>query len=155
MNPTATTIDLATALAERLRGLVISPRHPEYDTARRVWNGMIDRRPTAIARCADEDDVATAIRFAHEHGLSLAVRGGGHNVAGTAVVDDGLVIDLSEMRDVHPDPSGGPCTCEEAPPGATSTASPRRSASQRPGRGLRDGRRRARAQRWGLPPAAP
>jgi FAD/FMN-containing dehydrogenase len=106
MNPTATTIDLATDLAERLRGLVISPRHPDYDTARRVWNGMIDRRPAAIARCADEDDVAAALRFAHEHELSLAVRGGGHNVAGTAVVDDGLVIDLSEMRDVHLDPSG-------------------------------------------------
>ena len=67
---------------------------------------MIDKRPAAIARCADADDVATAVRFAAEHGLPLAVRGGGHNVAGTAVVDDGLVIDLSAMRAVRIDASG-------------------------------------------------
>ncbi len=96
-------IDVAAALAERLAGEVITPHHPGYDAARRVWNGMIDRYPAAIARCADADDVATAVRFAAEHGLSLAVRGGGHNVAGTAVVDDGLVIDLSAMRAVRID----------------------------------------------------
>ena len=101
-----TAIDFAALLAEHLTGDVIAPGHPDYDTARRVWNGMIDRRPAVIARCADGDDVATAVRFAHEHGLALAVRGGGHNVAGTAVVDDGLVIDLSTMRAVHIDPSG-------------------------------------------------
>ena len=93
----------ATSLAERLAGEVITPDHPTYETARRVWNGMIDKRPAMIARCADADDVATAIRFAAEHGLPLAVRGGGHNVAGTAVVDDGLVIDLSAMRAVRID----------------------------------------------------
>jgi FAD/FMN-containing dehydrogenase len=101
-----TAIDLAALLAEHLTGDVIAPGNPEYDTARRVWNGMIDRRPAVIARCADADDVATAVRFAHEHGLALAVRGGGHNVAGTAVVDDGLVIDLSTMRAVRVDASG-------------------------------------------------
>ena len=105
IHPTAPT-DLAAALAERLAGEVIAPDHPEYETARRVWNGMIDKRPAAIARCADADDVATAVRFAAEHGLPLAVRGGGHNVAGTAVVDDGLVIDLSAMRGVRIDASG-------------------------------------------------
>ncbi len=99
-------IDPAPVLAEHLTGLVIGRDHPEYDTARRVWNAMIDKRPTAIARCADADDVATAIRFATEHELPLAVRGGGHNVAGTAVVDDGVVIDLSAMRDVRIDASG-------------------------------------------------
>ena len=67
---------------------------------------MIDKRPAAIARCADAEDVATAVRFATEHGLPLAVRGGGHNVAGTAVVDDGLVIDLSAMRAVRLDATG-------------------------------------------------
>ena len=65
---------LAAALAERLAGPVIAPDQVEYDAARRVWNGMIDKRPAAIARCADADDVATAIRFAAEHELPLAVR---------------------------------------------------------------------------------
>ena len=97
---------LASALAEHLAGEVIAPDHPEYDTARRVWNAMIDKRPAAIGRCADADDVATAVRFAAEHALPLSVRGGGHNVAGTAVVDDGLVIDLSAMRGVRLDASG-------------------------------------------------
>ncbi|HEX6391611.1 MAG TPA: FAD-binding oxidoreductase, partial [Solirubrobacteraceae bacterium] len=100
------TFDFATNLAERLRGHVIGPDHPEYDAARRVWNGMIDKRPLAIARCADADDVAATIRFAIQHDLPLAVRGGGHNVAGTAVVDDGVVIDLSSMREVRIDASG-------------------------------------------------
>jgi FAD/FMN-containing dehydrogenase len=97
---------LAAALAERLAGEVIAPDHAEYETARSVWNGMIDKRPATIARCADADDVAKAVSFAGEHGLSLAVRGGGHNVAGTAVVDDGLVIDLSAMRGVRLDAAG-------------------------------------------------
>ncbi len=99
--PIRTTIDLSTDLAERLRGHVIGPDHPEYDAARRVWNGMIDRRPAAIARCADADDVATTVRFAIERDLPIAVRGGGHNVAGTAVVDDGVVVDLSALRGVR------------------------------------------------------
>jgi FAD/FMN-containing dehydrogenase len=97
---------LAAALAERLAGEVIAPHHDDYDAARSVWNGMIDKRPAAIARCADADDVATAVRFAIEHSLPFTVRGGGHNVAGTAVVDDGLVIDLSAMRGVRIDASG-------------------------------------------------
>jgi FAD/FMN-containing dehydrogenase len=104
IHPTSS-LDLASALAERLTGKVVAPEHPEYETARRVWNGMIDKRPAVIARCADADDVATAVRFAAAHGLALAVRGGGHNVAGTAVVDDGLVIDLSAMRAVRVDAS--------------------------------------------------
>ena len=89
-----------------MAGGVIAPNDPEYEPARRIWNGMIDKRPVAIARCADAGDVATAVRFAAEHGLPLAVRGGGHNVAGTAVVDDGLVIDLSAMRGVRIDAAG-------------------------------------------------
>jgi FAD/FMN-containing dehydrogenase len=99
--------DLASALAERLTGEVIAPEHAEYDAARRVWNGMIDKRPALIARCAGADDVSAAVRFARDEGLPLAVRGGGHNVAGTAVVDDGLVIDLSAMRDVRMDHAAG------------------------------------------------
>ena len=92
---------------QRLVGEVITRDHAAYETARRVWNGMIDKRPAVIARCADADDITVAVRFAAEHGLPLAVRGGGHNVAGTAVVDDGLVIDLSAMRAVRVDDSGG------------------------------------------------
>jgi FAD/FMN-containing dehydrogenase len=100
IEPTATT-HIAAALAERLIGHVIAPDQPDYDSSRRVWNGMIDKHPVAIARCADEADVAEAIRFATEYDLPLAVRGGGHNVAGTAIVDRGVVIDLSAMRGVH------------------------------------------------------
>ena len=92
-------------LAEQLDGELITPDHAAYESARRVWNGMIDKRPAMIACCAGVDDVATAVRFAAAQKLPLAVRGGGHNVAGTAVVDDGIVIDLSAMRAVRIDDS--------------------------------------------------
>ena len=94
------------ALRSGLAGELITPEHREYETARRVWNGMIDKRPAAIARCSGAADVAETIRFATAYDLPLAVRGGGHNVAGTAMIDDGLVIDLSAMRGVRIDPSG-------------------------------------------------
>jgi len=106
MPPSAATASQTTVLAEQLTGDVIAPGDPRYDAARRVWNGMIDKRPAAIARCADADDVGTAVRFACERDLPLAVRGGGHNVAGTAVCDDGLVVDLSELRAVRIDATG-------------------------------------------------
>jgi FAD/FMN-containing dehydrogenase len=96
---------VAAALGERLSGHVIAPDQREYDSARRLWNGMIDKRPAAIARCVDATDVAEAIRFATVYDLPLAIRGGGHNVAGTASVDHGVVIDLSAMRSVRVDPS--------------------------------------------------
>jgi FAD/FMN-containing dehydrogenase len=96
-----------TELATRVSGQVVAPGDADYDAARRVWNGMIDKRPALIARCADAGDVAAAVRFAAEHDLPLAVRGGGHNVAGTAVVDDGLVVDLSAMRAVRLDRAAG------------------------------------------------
>lgn len=102
----ASTPEPAVALAGLLTGPVIGSGDPGYDEARRVWNGMIDRHPAAIARCAGADDVATAVRFACERDLPLAVRGGGHNVAGTAVCDDGVVVDLAEMREVRLDRSG-------------------------------------------------
>jgi FAD/FMN-containing dehydrogenase len=85
---------------------VITPEHPEYDGARAVWNGAVDRRPRVIARCRGTADVAAALRFARDRDLEIAVRGGGHNVAGTAVCDDGIVIDLSEMCAVSVDPLG-------------------------------------------------
>ncbi|WP_411963936.1 FAD-binding oxidoreductase [Haloferax sp. YSMS24] len=92
------------AFAETLHGELVVPSDPEYDDARSVWNGMIDKRPALIARCAGVADVATAVAFARENDLLVSIRGGGHNVAGTAVCDDGLVIDLSEMTSVHVDP---------------------------------------------------
>jgi FAD/FMN-containing dehydrogenase len=88
----------------RMRGPVLVPGHAGYDDARRVWNGMIDRRPAVIARCTGNADVVAAVTFGREQGLLVAVRGGGHNVAGTAVCDGGLMIDLSLMRGVHVDP---------------------------------------------------
>jgi FAD/FMN-containing dehydrogenase len=87
------------------RGELITPDHAGYDAARAVWNGAVDRRPRLIARCTGTADVAAAVRFARQHDLEIAVRGGGHNVAGTAVCDDGLVIDLSRMRAVSVDPA--------------------------------------------------
>ena len=86
------------------RGEVIVPGHRDYDDARAVWNGTVDRRPRVIARCRGTADVAAAVRFARDRDLDIAVRGGGHNVAGTAVCDGGIVIDLSAMRAVSVDP---------------------------------------------------
>jgi FAD/FMN-containing dehydrogenase len=88
------------------RGERLLPTSPGYDHARRIWNGAIDRRPACIARCTGVADVVAAVRFARGHDLEIAVRGGGHNVAGTAVCDDGVVIDLSAMRAVWVDPAG-------------------------------------------------
>src|SRR5215210_6799450 len=77
------------------RGALLRPGEEGYDQARRIWNGAIDRRPAIIARCAGADDVVEAVRFAREHELLVSVRGGGHAVAGHAVCNDGLMIDLS------------------------------------------------------------
>jgi FAD/FMN-containing dehydrogenase len=87
------------------RGRLISADHADYDIARALWNGAIDRRPRLIARCIGVADVIAAVRFARDHDLEIAIRGGGHNVAGTAVCDDGIVIDLSAMRGVRVDPA--------------------------------------------------
>ncbi len=88
------------------RGRLIGAGDTEYDLARAVWNGAIDRRPRLIARCLGAADVVAAVRFARDHDLEIAVRGGGHNVAGTAVCDGGIVLDLSAMRAVRVDPAG-------------------------------------------------
>src|ERR1700730_2651379 len=85
-------------LKASLRGALLSPGDPGYEDARRVWNGMIDRRPTLIARCRGVADVIQAVNFARTHELLVAVRGGGHNVAGNAVCHGGLMIDLSAMK---------------------------------------------------------
>jgi len=84
-----------------LRGCLLLPGEPQYDAARAIWNAMIDKRPAVILRCAGAADVRAGVNFAREHGLPLAVRGGGHNIAGSALVNDGIVIDMSAMRSVH------------------------------------------------------
>jgi FAD/FMN-containing dehydrogenase len=91
-------------LVSHFRGEVLRPRDPGYEEARQVWNAMIDRRPSLIARCESSEDVAAAVRFGRRNDLLVSVRGGGHNIAGLAVCEDGLMIDLSPMREVHIDP---------------------------------------------------
>src|SRR5690348_8908782 len=88
-----------------MEGPVLTPGNPGFDDGRRVWNGGIDRRPAVIARCASAADVAAAVTYAREHGLEVAVRGGAHNPAGTAVCDGGLMIDLSLLNLVEVDPA--------------------------------------------------
>lgn len=80
-------------LRSQLRGPVIGPQDPDYDTTRKVYNAMIDRYPAMLARCLDVGDVVTAVQYARQNELPLAIRGGGHNGAGLGMVDDGLVID--------------------------------------------------------------
>jgi hypothetical protein len=101
------------------QGRLIGPDDAEYDEARKVYNAMIDKRPALLAYCAGPDDIAKVIAFAREHNLLLAVRGGGHNGAGLGTCDDGVVIDLSLLKDIHVDPQartvrvGGGCTWGE------------------------------------------
>lgn len=95
------------AFAGEFGGELLRPGDAGYEETRRVWNGMIEKRPALIARCAGRDDVVAAVNLARENELLLSVRGGGHNVAGQATNDGGLVIDLSPMNDVEVDPGRG------------------------------------------------
>jgi FAD/FMN-containing dehydrogenase len=103
-----TTLDQETieALRAELRGTLLLAADAGYEQARQVWNGMIDRRPGMIVRCAGVADVIAAVKLAKAHDLVVAVKGGGHNVAGNAVCEGGLMIDLSNMRGVYVDPQG-------------------------------------------------
>src|SRR6516164_2302883 len=95
------------SFAERFRGALICENDRGYEQARRVWNGLIDKRPAMVARCSGVADVVAGINLAREHNLVLAVRGGGHNVSGSGVCDGGLVIDLSAMHAVRVDQKQG------------------------------------------------
>lgn len=90
-------------LRKSIKGELITPKDHNYNQHRKVWNGMIDKHPAMIVRCTDSPDVIATVNFAHENEILLSVRGGGHNVAGKALCNDGLVIDLSNMRSIHVD----------------------------------------------------
>jgi FAD/FMN-containing dehydrogenase len=92
-------------LRATLRGEIVTPDSPAYHATRSIWNAMIDRRPGLIVRCGGSDDVVAAVRFARTHDLLVSVRGAGHNIAGHAVSDGGVMIDLSPMRSVTVDPT--------------------------------------------------
>ena len=104
------------SLKAELRGPLLFPGDDGYDTARTVWNAMIDRRPALAVHCAGVNDIKRAVDFARAHGLLTSVKGGGHNIAGSAVCDGGLLIDLSGMRSVRVDPEARVAHVE---PGAT------------------------------------
>ncbi len=114
------TVTLSEPTVETFRagfgGQLVFPDDSDYDEVRAIWNGMIDRRPAVIARCSGTDDVVACVRLAREHGLLIAVRGAGHNIAGKAVVDDGLMIDLSLLNGVEVDADARVATVG---PGAT------------------------------------
>src|SRR3989475_11697056 len=108
--------DSITELKQSLRGSLIQPDDEDYDDARKVYNGMIHKKPRLIARCADVADVISSINFARENDLLVAIRSGGHNAGGLGICDDGLVIDLAPMKYTRVDPTtrtvtaGGGCT---------------------------------------------
>ncbi|MFL5797278.1 MAG: FAD-binding oxidoreductase [Actinomycetota bacterium] len=110
--PTIDTPKEMELLRGQVRGAVISPQDEGYDQARRVYNGMIDRRPAAVVRAANAGDVMAAVRLARQNGLELAVRGGGHSVPGFGTSDGGVVIDLSGMRGVRVDPAASTARAE-------------------------------------------
>lgn len=103
-------------LDEAICGSLITPDHPDYDEARTIWNAMIDRRPGLLIRCSATQDIVHSVKFAVENNLLVAVRGAGHNIAGSAMCDGGMVIDLSHMRSVQVDPGERTAKVE---PGAT------------------------------------
>ena len=103
---------LVASLREHFQGEIIRPSDSGYDDARKIWNAMIDKHPALIARCKNSNDVIEGVNFARDNHLLLSVRGGGHNVAGSAVCDNGLMIDLSLMKDIHFNPERGTATAQ-------------------------------------------
>ena len=124
------------------KGAIVLPRDAGYESARSIWNAMIDKRPALIARCATTSDVVRAVNFARDNGLVLAVRGGGHNIAGSAVCDDGIVIDLSQMKAATVDPLSAASPSKAVPRSQTSTPQRRLTVSRYAGRHQLDDRHR-------------
>jgi FAD/FMN-containing dehydrogenase len=108
--------EMLAAFRGKLRGVAALPGEDGYEAARTIWNAMVDRRPAVVARCLDAADVIEAVKLARDENLLVAVRAGGHNIAGNAVCDGGLLIDLSLMKSVHVDPVSRTARVE---PGAT------------------------------------
>src|SRR5919201_4857236 len=103
-------------LRTSFRGALLRPGDDHYETVREVWNGMIDRKPALIARCTGAADVISAVNFARSHNLLVSIRSGGHGVAGYAVCDGGLMIDLSLMKGIRVDPAGRTARAEPGLP---------------------------------------
>src|SRR3954468_25046488 len=99
-------------LARQVSGSVLGPQDPGYEAARAVHNGLIDRRPAVIVRCRTTNDVIAALSFARRAELEVSIRGGGHNVAGRAVTDGGVMVDLAEMKGIATDPEKATATAE-------------------------------------------
>src|SRR5690554_554453 len=118
LSGSSTTVDAAELEAFRahLQGELLTPNQPGYEDARKIWNAMIERKPAAIIRCRAVEDIALAVDFARHHSLLISVRGGGHNIAGNALCEQGLMIDLSQMKAVQVDPEKQTAKVE---PGAT------------------------------------
>src|SRR5712692_934759 len=114
--PTSLSAQRVDELRGRVRGALCLAGEAGYEQARTIWNAMIDRHPAVVVRAAGAADVIQAVRFARDHGLLLAVRGGGHNIAGNAVCEGGLMIDLSPMKSVRIEPVGRTARVE---PGVT------------------------------------
>src|SRR3954454_18312076 len=118
-------------LRGQIRGEVVAESDSAYAEACQIWNGMIDRRPALVVRCMGSADVIAAVNFAREAGMPVSVRSGGHNVAGTALSDGGVVVDLTRMRNVFVDSERRPARAAGGA-WATSTMRRRRSHSPRP-----------------------
>ena len=125
-------VTVVDGLRSRSRGRVLTSADDGYDAARRIWNAMIDKRPALIVRCAGAADVLEAVRFAAAHELLLSVRGGGHNVAGTAVCDGGLMIDMSPMKGIRVDPVTRTAWAQPGSCGRSSTTRRKPSGSRPP-----------------------
>jgi hypothetical protein len=119
-------------LSDQLRGELLTPDDPGYDEARKLWNAMHDIRPAMIARCAGVSDVIAAVNFARDKDVLVSIRGGGHNVAGKALCEGGLTIDLSAMKGIRVDPQAQTARVEAGVVWGSSTTKHRPSAWRRP-----------------------